>query len=504
VTGGTSSTNFPTTAGAFQSIYGGGSMDAFVTKLDPTGAALGYSTYLGGSGEEFQFKAGIAVDTNGNAYVTGPTSSTDFPTTAGAFQPAYGGGPFDAFVTKLDAAGSALVYSTYLGGSGNESRFDHALALDTDGNAYVAGATSSTDFPTTAGAFQSTYGGGFSDAFVTKLDPAGSSLVYSTYLGGIDDDRGLGIAVDAAGNAYVTGSTLSENFPTAGAFDTTHDGSPCSAFCTSDAFVTKLNPTGTGLVYSSFLGGNGNDSGNGTLSENFPTTVGAFDTTYGSPRPAPSSADAFVAKIMEDSIAPNTTAASSPAANAAGWNNSPVSVTLSATDNGGGSGVKSITYSVNAGAPVTVNGATASFTLSTEGVNTVSFNATDNAGNAEASQTRVVRIDQTPPSGTLSLSPPQLWPANHKLVTITPSLSVSDAGGGPVTASGPFVSSSEPVTGSGDGTSPDWVVSGDTLQLRAERAEGSSGRVYTVRYTLTDQAGNSAQASSTVTVSKSR
>jgi hypothetical protein len=116
----------------------------------------------------------------------------------------------------------------------------------------------------------------------------------------------------------------------------------------------------------------------------------------------------------------------------------------------------------------------------------------------------VVRIDQTPPSGTLSLSPSPLWPPNHKLVTITPALAVSDAGGGPVSVSGPIVSSNEPVTGGGDDTSPDWVVSGDTLQLRAERAEGSSGRVYTVSYTLTDQAGNSAQASSTVTVTNSR
>ena len=500
--------NFQTTIGAFQTTFAG-DQDAFVMKIDPTGSAPVYATYLGGNTYDWGF--GIAVDSGGNAYVAGMTFSANFPTTAGAFQPAGSGG---AFVTKLNPSGSALVYSTYLGVGGGAN----GIAVDAAGSAYVTG-SAGQNFPTTAGAFQTTFGGRLAfggDAFVTKLDPSGSALVYSTYLGGSGTDEGKSIAVDAAGNAYVTGSTNLPSFPTTpDAFQRCCGG----GFNGSGAFFTKLNPTGSALVYSTFIDGNDFDAGLGIAvdpngnayitgssnSTRFPTTAGSFQPGLAGliccQRPP---ADAFVVKFIEDNIAPNTTAASSPAANAAGWNNSPVTVTLSATDNGGGSGVKSITYSVNAGAPVTVDGATASFTLSSDGVNTVSFNATDNAGNPEASRTLVVRIDQTPPSGTLSLSPPQLWPPNRRLVTVTPSLTVSDASGGPVTVSGPFVSSSEPVTGGGDGTSPDWVVSGDTLQLRAERAEGSSGRVYTVSYTLTDQAGNSAQASSTVTVTNNR
>jgi Beta-propeller repeat len=295
VTGMTFSPDFPTTAGAFQTSFGDGSFHAFVTKLNPTGSALVYSTYLGGSGAEAGY--GIAVDPAGNAFVTGNTNSSNFPTTTTAAQTTYGGGLCcDAFVTQLDAAGSALVYSTYLGGSGDDE--GNAIAVDPAGNAYVTGLTSSTDFPTTAGAFQTTLAGGF-DAFVTKLNPAGSvSLVYSTYLG---SGGGSGIAADASGNAYVTGSTDSTNFPTTkGAFQTIYGGG------ISDGFVTKLDPTGAVLVYSTYLGGSGEDGSSaiavdadgsaymtgGTFSPDFPTTMGAFQTIYGG-----GSSDAFVTKL---------------------------------------------------------------------------------------------------------------------------------------------------------------------------------------------------------------
>jgi beta-propeller repeat-containing protein len=520
VIGNTGSTNFPTTVGAFQTTGGG----IFVTKFHPTFEFV-YSTYLGG--DVSSGAMGIAVDTGGNAHVTGITGSQSFPTTPGAFQTSFGGGRRDAFVTKINAAGSALAYSTYLGGSGDEG--GSGIALDTSGNAYVTGITGSTNFPTSPGAFQPAVAGGghlfcggfvggfgIGDAFVTKLDPTGSGLHYSTYLGGTGGECAMAISVDRFGNAYVTGVTSSRDFPaTPGAFQPIFGGD-------SDVFLTKLNPTGFGLVYSTFLGGPGFEVGSGiavdtrgnayatgfTGSEAFPTTPGVLQPDFGGRPPGPGSInDAFIAKIVytsADSTAPSTTATSSPAANAAGWNNSAVTVALGATDDDGGSGVKSITYSVNAGSPVTVNGATASFTLSTEGLNTISFNATDNAGNAEASKTLVARIDKTPPSGTLSLSPSQLWPPNHRLVKVTPSLSVADAGGGPVTVSGPVVTSNEPVTGSGDDTAPDWVVNGKTLRLRAERADESAGRVYTVTYTLTDQAGNTASASATVRVTKTR
>jgi len=307
VTGGTGSTVFPTTAGAFQRTFGapvcdGCTSNAFVTKLDPTGSALVYSTYLGGSGRDGGW--GIAVDTLGNAYVTGSTtSSTNFPTTTGAFQTTYGGGFGEAFVTKLNPTGSALVYSTYLGGSGGES--GRGIAVDTLGNAYVTGGTSSTDFPTTAGALKTTSPGG--GAFVTKLNPTGSALVYSTYLGGSGNDYGYGIAVDTLGNAYMTGVTFSTDFPTTpGAIQTTFGGGG-GFFRGGDAFVTKLNPTGSALVYSTYLGGLGSDTGfaialeypnayvtGHTLSRNFPTTTGAFQTMHGG-----GFQDAFVTKIAD-------------------------------------------------------------------------------------------------------------------------------------------------------------------------------------------------------------
>src|SRR5207302_3833070 len=153
---------------------------------------------------------GIAVDASGNAYVTGPATSVDFPITAGAFQTTLRGSG-DAFVTKLNPSGSALVYSTYLGGSGADGA--DAIAVDTVGNAYVAGVTGSIDFPTTLGAFQTTLRGD-SDAFVTKLSPSGSALIYSTYLGGSSSEHGLGIAVDAAGNAFRSDEPRAADAPT--------------------------------------------------------------------------------------------------------------------------------------------------------------------------------------------------------------------------------------------------------------------------------------------------
>ena len=323
VTGFTGSTNFPTTTGAFQTNFQGGFADAFVTKLNPTGSALVYSTYLGGSG--FDESYGIAVDAAGNAYVTGFTDSTNFPTTAGAFQTTFGVGGFaDAFVTKLNPTGSTLAYSTYLGGDNYDE--GNGIAVDAAGNAYVTGDANSADFPTTPGAFQTTLGGGTcfggpcSDAFVTKLNPTGTALVYSTFLGGSGNDGSFyrgGIAVDAAGNAYVTGLTGSTNFPTtAVAFQMTYGGGTCGVppdtFPCPDAFVTKLNPTGSALVYSTYLGDSGFEQGFGiavdaagnayvtglTESANFPTTPGAFQTTFGG------FDDAFVTKLNPTGTAP--------------------------------------------------------------------------------------------------------------------------------------------------------------------------------------------------------
>jgi len=298
VTGYTSSTDFPT-ANAFQgkNASGGFGDDAFVAKLSPAGSTLLYSTYLGGSSNDAGFD--IAVDAAGNAYVTGFTSSTDFPTANGLQSIEGGFENGDAFVTKFNAAGSALVYSTYLGGGGSDH--GESIAVDSAGNAYVTGPTLSTDFPT-VNAFQSTYGGGSDgesgDAFVSKFNGAGSALVYSTYLGGDDGDTGLGVAVDSAGSAYVTGATASADFPTANALQSAIGGSV-------DIFVTKLTATGSALIYSTYLGGNGFEVGRGialestgnayltgsTQSINFPT-VNAFQSTFGPPH-----GDAFVTKL---------------------------------------------------------------------------------------------------------------------------------------------------------------------------------------------------------------
>src|SRR5262249_48848182 len=147
---------------------------------------------------------GIAIDATGNAYITGSTASTNFPTSTGAYRTSMQGGNFDAFVTKLNAAGTAVVYSTYLGGNGDD--FGYGITVSGT-NAYITGATKSSNYPTTASTYQGSYGGGLSDAFVTELNTAGNGLVYSTYLGGTGEDTGVAIAVDASGNAYVAGST---------------------------------------------------------------------------------------------------------------------------------------------------------------------------------------------------------------------------------------------------------------------------------------------------------
>jgi hypothetical protein len=231
ITGQTYSSNFPTTPGAFQTASPhAGSGHAFVSKLNATGSALVYSTYLGGNFVDAG--GGIAVDASRNAYLVGWTASSNFPTTPGAFQSTLAGSGH-AFVSKLNAIGSALVYSTYLGGSG----YDHGwgIAVDPSGNAYATGVTSSSNFPTTPGAVQATYGGGQNDAFLSKLNATGSALLYSTLLGGTQADTGWGIAVDASGNAYVTGWTESSDFPTTpGAFQTTFGGE-------TSGFVSKLS-----------------------------------------------------------------------------------------------------------------------------------------------------------------------------------------------------------------------------------------------------------------------
>ena len=331
ITGGTASLNFPTPPGAFQTSDGGGTSDAFVTKLNATGTAVIYSTYLGGNGNDVA--SGIAVDGSGNAYVSGNTGSSNFPTTPGAYEM---NGPF--FVTKLNASGSSLVYSTYLNPdnpdypydagiavdgsgqayvvgysyvnsssgqqgfliklnangtgmvyntlfSGQDNTFTNCegIAVDALGDAYVTGATTSPYLPTTTGAYQASFAGS-EDAYVAELNPSGTALLYCTYLGG-GVTLGYPIGVDSSGAAYITGE--STDLPTTADAFLSNNGSG-----DNDVFVTKLNANGSALVYSTLLGGLGIDyrygiavDGSGdayvtgaTDSTNFPTTTDAYQT----------------------------------------------------------------------------------------------------------------------------------------------------------------------------------------------------------------------------------
>jgi len=297
VAGGTTSTNFPT-QNPLQPASGGG-VDAFVLELASNGASMVFSTYLGGGGDDIA--NGIAIDTTG-VYVVGSTASTNFPVqNSGAFQATIHG-TSNGFVTKLNTSGTTLAYSTYLGGGSND--LASAVAVDGAGDAYVTGVTVNANFPTTPGAFQTNCGtdgtcnGGLEDAFVTVFNPSGSQPIYSTFVGGEKNDRGLAIAVDSSKDAYVTGLTQSQLFPLKSALQSFFAGG------NQDAFVTELNPSGNFLIYSTFLGGSGDDAGAGiavdgsknayvigqTTSTNFPMQAATQPTSGGG-------RDAFVTEI---------------------------------------------------------------------------------------------------------------------------------------------------------------------------------------------------------------
>jgi hypothetical protein len=298
ITGSTASTDYPVTTGAFQTKFS----TAFVTKLNATGTAILYSTFLGGSGSSSGGDIGlaIAVNSGGDAFVTGSTYSTDFPTTKGAFQTtnkAAAGSSSTSFVTKINSTGTALLYSTYLGGTRTDTAY--SLAIDSAGDAYIGGAAYSGDFPVTSGVVQSTnnsYASYGWNQFVAKLNPAGSALLYATYIGGSGDygsTDNVCLAIDSAGDAFIASTVLSTTFPvTSGAYQA-HNNSKGLGNMT----LSKLNPTATKLTYATYLGGSssgyGDDtpyglavdaSGNAYLSgttweSNYPTTTGAFQTT---------------------------------------------------------------------------------------------------------------------------------------------------------------------------------------------------------------------------------
>ena len=257
VSGVTESPDFPVARGA-QTTYGGGTSDGFVARIAANGSGIEWSSFIGGGGTDRA--RGLAIDSTGNAYLTGSTNSDNFPSVnaqqPGPFRPE----DIDAFVAKFPATGAPLTFSTRLGG-GNDDR-GLAIAVDTQNAVYVTGDTLSPGFPTvrpiqaSSGGSAGGVAGAFTDAFVAKYNPNGNALVYSTFLGGSDFDQGTAITVDAQGAAYVAGNTNSLNFPTTGPLQAAKNNDP-------DAFVTKIDPPGAALVYSTYLGGNGADGANG-------------------------------------------------------------------------------------------------------------------------------------------------------------------------------------------------------------------------------------------------
>lgn len=292
VGGFTNSDNFPVRNALQQEIAG--SLDGFIAKISPSGSLV-YSTYLGGSGADTI--NGISIDRKGNAYVTGSTTSEDFPVARPIQEDLQGNR--NAFVTKINAAGSALIYSTYLGGSGFDGDQGNDIAVDDLGNAYIVGQTDSPDFPV-VNALQADLLGD-SDAFIAKLTATGSELIYSTYLGGDSVDFGNAITVDDFGNAYITGVTQSSNFPTVDPLQSQLAGP-------SDAFVAQIDQTGASLLFSTYLGGDGDEEGSGialdpecnlivvgtTTSEDFPVE-NPLQANFGG------FSDAFITKVFLES-----------------------------------------------------------------------------------------------------------------------------------------------------------------------------------------------------------
>ncbi|MEW5977066.1 MAG: SBBP repeat-containing protein [Acidobacteriota bacterium] len=260
VTGATQSSQFPVSEGAYQAAPKG-PWDRFVSKLGPTGDQLLYSTLIGGSADgEVEADGGaITVDSSGHAYLTGNTDSPDFPTTGNAYQRSYRSGGADVFVAKMNASGSALVYSSLLGGTGVD--LGKAIAVSANGSAYVTGTTSSINFPNVNG-FQSRRAGQGRNAFLSRFSPSGSLLIYSTYLGGISQDEGTGIAVDAAGLAYLSGSTQSRDFPiTSGGLKdrATRLAEESDNWDAYFAVVDASRPGSGSLLFCTYLGGTGDD-----------------------------------------------------------------------------------------------------------------------------------------------------------------------------------------------------------------------------------------------------
>jgi len=365
VTGDTSSADFPTTVGAYDMVLNGG-YDGFVFKLNADGSDLEYSTLFGGN--DWDYGRGIVLDPDEYAYIAGFTKSRNFQTTVGCYDNTHNGN-FDAVVCKLNQDGTDMEYASYLGGGGEEYGKD--IVIDSERNAYVTGHTRSPDFPTTAGCYSDS-NSGKADVFVTMVNADCSDLIYSTYIGGSDDDgyQDVGFAFDSDYNAYITGMTKSDDFPTTiDAYDDSFHG-------VQDAFVCILNSTFTDLLYGSYVGGNAEERGSSiaindekemyvvgyTKSGDFPVTPGAYDESHNG------NSDIFVFRLERGDVKiPPVVTISSPD------NNSEVSgiamIEGVAYDENGNETIEKVELSIDRGEWTVVSGTTSwSFEWDTETV----------------------------------------------------------------------------------------------------------------------------------------
>ena len=395
ITGTTMSEDFPVTAGAANTS--GTGYNGFVCKVNSTATDLIYSTYLGGS--EQDAARTILLNDDGSVYVAGSTHSDDFPISANAYQKGRQKAPVSAFVTRVAADGASFEASTFLGGTRDQEAF--AVAMDADGEVHVVGTTNSNDFPVTAGAFQTTIGSSDDDIFVTRMDADLTSINTSTFIGGDTNDLANDGGLDPDGNVLICGYTQSTNYPTTiGAAQTTK-----SAF--DDAFVTKLSWNYTQLVYSSFLGGVDNDKGHGvaasgtlhayvtgeTFSSTFPTTPGAFNTSFGGKR------DAFLTKITLDLDEPIAVAGSDVTID------QHMSVTFNGSSSMDNIGIANWTWSLMyGGKTVKLYGPVTSWMFDDAGLYTVTLQVTDTSSHKAIDSLDVTVRDITVPVADAGLS----------------------------------------------------------------------------------------------------
>jgi K319L-like, PKD domain len=543
VIGHTTSTDFPTVS-PFQARRSGDS-DAWIAKLTSFGTVL-YASYYGGP--SYENGNAVAVGPTGSVYVGGTTGSLDLPSATGV-QHVFGGGFADGFVLKIDGEGNPL-YATYLGGSSDDSV--HALAVDASDRAHITGATGSFDFPVAA-AFQTTYGGGLNDAFVTTLAADGAAWVRSSYLGGTDADSAIGIVLDQAGAAYVTGTTASFDFPVRSPYKAFHSG-------LSDAFLTKTTVDGSGLVYSTYFGGEGDDiaeqvvvdatgiahiSGE-TDSFSFPLAGAIQDLVIGF--------DAFYAAFSADG---RTLLRSTPlggsaldagrglALNAAGdaWivgrtesADFPIANAFQPNPGGGSDAfVSHLTFFteppanhapsaaagddqrlVSNGCAINVvldgsasrdpDGDTLQYTWSGAGFSAGGPSATvsllpgtytfmltvdDGRGGTATDTVNITVIDNVAPEITQATATPSvLGPPNHQLIDVAIIVNLGPTCDQSGTCRIVDVASNESTNGAGDGdTEHDWEVTGP-LTLRLRAERGHNGRIYTITVECLDAAGN--------------